>query len=192
MGTESLNDKLARLNMEHVDITPYSPEWPMQFEKEREFLTNILPGSIVRRIEHFGSTAVPGLAAKPIIDILVEVSNLEDTKLHIVPILEAQNYEYLWRPTIGNSPPYYAWFIKRDSNGNRSHHIHMVEADSELWDRLLFRDYLRQFPEEAERYNELKQMLSKEHPEDRTAYTVGKSDYVVATTKKAIRYFAKN
>jgi len=146
---------------------------------------------VTRATQHkwFAITAVPGLSAKPIIDILVEVSDLNETKRQIVPVLESRGYEYFWRPTIGNSPPYYAWFIKRDSIGIRTHHIHMVEADSELWDRLYFRDYLRTFPEEALRYKDLKETLSRDHPEDRTAYTVGKTNYVVAITELAKRYF---
>jgi len=103
----------------------------------------------VKRIEHFGSTAVPGLPAKSIVVILIEVSDLEETKTRIVPILEAQGYDYFWRSSLDDDkPPFYAWFIKRDHNGVRTHHIHMVEKSFEHhWDRLLFRDYLITHPE---------------------------------------------
>jgi GrpB-like predicted nucleotidyltransferase (UPF0157 family) len=130
------------------------------------------------------------LSAKPIIDILVEVSSLEDTKKQIVPILDAEGYEYFWRPAFGNDgPPYYTWFIKRNSEGKRTHHIHMVEEDSELWDRLYFRDYLRQFPTEAKRYDELKRKLSEEYSNDRVKYTEEKSDFILSVTKKAKEYY---
>jgi GrpB-like predicted nucleotidyltransferase (UPF0157 family) len=90
-----------------------------------------MPVDVVRRIEHFGSTAVPGMAAKPVIDMLVEVSNLQAVKTRVVPVLEAQGYEYFWRPTHGeDGGPFYAWFIKRGPNGVRTHHIHMVEPAS--------------------------------------------------------------
>ena len=151
----------------------------------------MLPKSLVIRIEHFGSTAIPGLAAKPVIDILVEVSSLDETKKQIVPILKSEGYDYFWRPELFDGPPVYAWFIKRDSEGKRTHHIHIVEADSKLWDRLYFRDYLREFPAEAKRYEEIKRFLFEKYPKDRVAYTKGKTDFIVSVTEKAKRYYTK-
>ena len=85
------------------------------FRREKEHLLSCLPTDLVGRIEHFGSTAVPGLAAKPVVDMLVEVADLEATRARIAPVLEAQGYDYFWRPTHGDDgPPFYAWFIKRD------------------------------------------------------------------------------
>ena len=123
------------------------------FEQEKNHLLNCLPNNLIRRIEHSGSTAIPNLSAKPIVDILVEVTSPEETKKTIVPILEAQRHDYFWRPTWGDDiPPFYAWFIKRDSKGDRTHHIHMVGNDFEHWDRLLFRDYLTEYPDIAKEY----------------------------------------
>src|SRR6187200_515196 len=128
---------VSRLVREPVGIVDYDPSWPERFQAEKIHLQNCLPPDLVRRLEHFGSTAVPGSAAKPVIDLLVEVTDLEATKSRIAPILEEQGYEYLWRPTIGDDgPPFYAWFIKRDKlSGLRTHHIHMVEATFTMhWD----------------------------------------------------------
>jgi GrpB-like predicted nucleotidyltransferase (UPF0157 family) len=161
----------------------------MLFNKEAALLRETLPPSLVTRIEHFGSTSVPGLSSKPIIDILVEVLSLEQTQRQIAPILQAAGYEYLWRPVRGNDPPFYAWFIKRNSNGVRTHHIHMVEHDSELWDRLYFRDYLRTFPDEAARYDELKRSLAEAFPRDRVTYTEKKTEYITSVTQRAKEYF---
>ncbi len=129
---KNLKQRIKTAIREEIAIGPYNPEWPSLFEKEAAFFQSKLPKSLVKRIEHFGSTAIPGLSAKPIIDILVEVSSLDETKKQIVPILESEGYDYFWRPTIGNQPPYYAWFIKRDSDGRRTHHIHTVERDSDV------------------------------------------------------------
>lgn len=186
---EKLKKRLAELVKEDISIVSYGSAWPKMFEDEAAFLRGKLPRKLVKRIEHFGSTAVPGLSAKSIIDILVEVTSLEEARKQIVPILEAEGYEYFWRPTVGDRPPYYAWFIKRDSNGNRTHHIHMVEADSELWDRTYFRDYLREFPAEAKRYDQLKRKLSARHRNDRIKYTEEKSDFILSVTKKAKYYY---
>ena len=147
---ETLEEKVARVVKETVAVVPYDPRWPEVFEQERLHLRSCLPPDLVKRIEHFGSTAVPGLSAKPIVDILVEVTSLDATRQRIAPLLEAQGYEYFWRPSWGeDTPPFYAWFIKRDRGGGRTHHIHMVEAGFEHWDRLLFRDYLIKHPDLA-------------------------------------------
>jgi len=110
---ETPEQRIRRVVREEVSIAPYDPAWPESFEREREHLQSCLPADLVRRIEHFGSTAVPGLAAKPIVDILVEVTDLQETRLRIASLLEAQGYEYFWRPTRGDDgPPFYAWFIR--------------------------------------------------------------------------------
>jgi len=187
---ETLEDRVQRVVQEHVDIVPYDPQWPTLFLQEKEHLVSCLSPELIGRIEHFGSTAVPGLSAKPIIDMLVEVSNLEETKRQVVPILKSQNYEYFWRPTWGDdTPPFYAWFIKRDSEGNRTHHLHMVEPEFEHWDRLLFRDYLIEHPEVAGEYETLKLELLENHHNDRVAYTKAKTDFIVVVTEKAKAYY---
>jgi GrpB-like predicted nucleotidyltransferase (UPF0157 family) len=186
---KNLKERIEELVQEEISIVPYNPEWPGLFEKEAAFLRNRLPTNIIKRIEHFGSTAIPGLSAKPIIDILVEVSSLDEVKKQIIPIMESEGYEYFWRPTIGNQPPYYTWFIKRNSDGKRTYHIHMVEEDSELWDRLYFRDYLKEFTAEAKRYEELKKSLSAEFSNNRVEYTKRKTDFIISITKKAKEYY---
>jgi GrpB-like predicted nucleotidyltransferase (UPF0157 family) len=120
------------------------------------------------------------------------VTDLGETRRRIVPILEGQGYDYFWRPTSGDdTPPFYAWFIKRDARGVRTHHIHMVEAHFEHWDRLFFRDYLIEHPEVAREYAELKLRLSERHDRDRVAYTKAKSDFVSAVTARAKEHFQK-
>jgi len=184
---ETLQQKIDRVLSEQIELVPYNPNWPEMFEEEKRHLENCLPKSIVKRIEHFGSTAVAGLCAKPIIDMLVEVTSLEETKKQIVPILEGQGYDYFWRPTCGDdTPPFYAWFIKRDQQGSRTHHIHIVEKDfTEHWDRLLFRDYLIAHPEFARQYSELKKTLAANFASDRVAYTRGKTEFIAKITQAA-------
>ena len=183
---ETLDEKIARVLAEEVDLVAYDPRWPDLFEQERDHLLACLPPDLVRRIEHFGSTAVPGLLAKPIVDMLVEVTCLKTTRERVPPILEPLGYDYFWRPTWGDdTPPFYAWFIKRDDRGNRTHHIHMVEADFEHWDRLLFRDYLIEHPDAVREYGELKTRLSAAHRGDRVAYTAAKGELVQRITETA-------
>jgi GrpB-like predicted nucleotidyltransferase (UPF0157 family) len=191
---ESLEQRVARMVREEVAIAPYDPAWPESFRREAEHLRACLPSDLLRRIEHFGSTAVPGLAAKPIVDLLVEVTDLEAARARIAPVLEAQGYDYFWRPTFGDDvPPFYAWFVRRDPvTGARTHHIHMIEATpafAEHWDRLYFRDYLREHPEAAREYEALKRGLSADSPGDRVTYTAGKTAFVRRVTAQAKRHY---
>jgi GrpB-like predicted nucleotidyltransferase (UPF0157 family) len=187
---ETLEEKVARVTKEKVAIVAYDPRWPEMFEQERAHLRACLPADLLGRIEHFGSTAIPGLSAKPIIDMLVEVRSPEETKDRITPILEAQGYDYFWRPSFGDdTPPFYAWFIKRDKQGERTHHIHMIEADFEHWDRLLFRDYLIEHPAVAKEYGDLKMRLSDLHENDRIAYTEAKGKFINKVTRIAKQYY---
>ena len=191
---ETPEQRIQRVIREEVDIAPYDPAWAESFRREREHLQSCLPNDLIGRIEHFGSTAVPGLAAKSIVDILVEVSDLQATRVHIAPLLEAQGYEYFWRPTHGDDgPPFYAWFIKRNpQTGTRTHHIHMVEGDfTEHWDRLVFRDYLIEHPEVTREYENLKVGLACASQRDRVAYTRGKTDFIVKVTEEAKRYYGR-
>jgi GrpB-like predicted nucleotidyltransferase (UPF0157 family) len=189
-GRESLEEHIQRVVQEEVVIVPYNPDWPRKFEEEKKHLFSCLPHEIIKRIEHFGSTAIPHASAKPIIDILVEVTSLEETKKVVVPILREQGYEYFWRPTHGDDgPPLYAWFIKRDARGIRTHHIHMVECDFEHWDRLLFRDYLIEHPHLLAEYQQLKLQSAKNFTRDRAAYTAAKTEFIVKTTLSAKEYY---
>jgi len=183
-------ERIEQVVREEIAICPYDSRWPESFRREKEHLRSCLPTDLVGRIEHFGSTAVPGLAAKPIVDMLVEVVDLQATRARIAPALEAQGYDYFWRATHGDSgPPFYAWFIKRDPGTRaRTHHIHMVEPHfTEHWDRLLFRDYLIEHPEVAKEYEDLKLQLASLHPHDRVAYTRGKAEFIVRVTGQAKR-----
>jgi GrpB-like predicted nucleotidyltransferase (UPF0157 family) len=190
----TLEERIRLLTREDVALVPYDPLWPELFRLEKAHLLACLPAGLVRRVEHFGSTAVPGLAAKPVIDVLVEVPDLDQTKARTAPVLQARGYDYFWRPTRGgDGPPFYAWFIKRDpATGARTHHIHMVEAGfQEHWDRLLFRDFLIAHPQAACEYQALKLRLTSDHPNDRVAYTEGKTAFVVRVTEQARRFFGK-
>jgi GrpB-like predicted nucleotidyltransferase (UPF0157 family) len=187
---KTLKERIKKATEEEIKVVPYNPEWPRMFECEKNHLFSCLPCDLVRRIEHFGSTAIPHLSAKPILDILVEVRSLEETKKRIVPILTTHGYDYFWRPIWGDTvPPFYAWFIKRDTQGNRTHHLHMVEHDFEHWDRLFFRDYLIEHPEIAKEYETIKIHLAECFPHDRIAYTQAKTEFILKITRRAKEYY---
>jgi GrpB-like predicted nucleotidyltransferase (UPF0157 family) len=185
MIPEDVRERVDRIRHELVEITPYDPRWPALFAEERDRLVGRF-STLIRRIEHFGSTAVPGLAAKPIVDMLVEVTSLDAARAQIAPVLQLAGYDYFWRPSEGDdTPPFYAWFIRRDASGQRTHHIHMVESGYPQWESLPFRDYLIAQPTVAGEYENLKRRLAAEFPHDREAYTSGKSDFIRRVTSAA-------
>ena len=168
--------------MDEVVIVKHDPNWKMQFQSEVALIEKVLERSLITRIEHFGSTAVFGLAAKPIIDILIGVTSLNKAKQIAVPALESLDYAY-W---VDNPNPQRMFFVKGlPPNSPRTHHIHIVEPNSVLWERLLFRDYLCQHPDEATRYAQLKRQLARRFSHDREAYTQGKTEYIQSVTNKA-------
>jgi GrpB-like predicted nucleotidyltransferase (UPF0157 family) len=155
-----------------VEIVDYDSNWPEAFMKERQLLESLIQPWIVGGCEHVGSTAVPGLAAKPVVDVMVGVATLEGSE-PAIPVLSRHGYCY---------SPYRLdlmhWFCK-PSVALRTHHVHLIPFGGELWrERLLFRDYLRVHTEVAEEYVRLKRDLAKRHRNNREAYTQGKSDFV--------------
>lgn len=177
--------RLEELVREHVDIAPYDPSWPRLYAETELKLTRSLPADLITRIAHIGSTAVPGCSAKPIIDVQVEVTSLQRVRAEVVPIMDDLGYEFIWRPTMGEHAPYYAWFILRNAQGHRTQHVHVVEPDQASEDRLIFRDHLRAHPEEVRFYEALKQQLGLAHPNDRAAYTQGKTAYIASIIQQA-------
>jgi GrpB-like predicted nucleotidyltransferase (UPF0157 family) len=167
--------------MDEVVIVEYDPRWSPMFEEEAARVANVLSKDLVVRVDHIGSTAVPGLAAKPIIDLLVSVHSLVAAKQVAISPLEELGYAY-W---FNNPDPQRMFFVKGlPPNGPRTHHIHIVELGSILLERLMFRDYLREHPDEALRYAQLKRYLAEQFPTDREAYTSGKAEYVQSVIQK--------
>jgi GrpB-like predicted nucleotidyltransferase (UPF0157 family) len=171
--------------MDEVEIVNYDPRWPALFGEEAVRLRVTLDPSLIIGLEHFGSTAVPGLSAKPIIDILIAVRSLADAKASFVEALRKLDYVY-WAD---NPKTDRMFFVKGmpPFGSKRSHHVHVTEAHGEMWQRLAFRDYLRTHPEEAGIYEQLKRRLAAEHQTDREAYTDAKSAYVESVMRKAIK-----
>jgi GrpB-like predicted nucleotidyltransferase (UPF0157 family) len=177
MNTEELGRKYP------IVMAEYDPQWPARFEEEARYLTSRFGPNVISRVEHFGSTAVPGLAAKPVIDILVEVPSFEVAEREIRPPLESKGYTYIWRPVGGSDGSAgHIMFVKGYGpdgylDGVQRYHLHLAPADNPIWERLLFRDHLRSHPNDAERYAALKRRLARLHRNDRETYTAAKTDF---------------
>lgn len=158
-------------------LSPYEPDWSLLFLAERERLCASL-GNYVLDVQHIGSTSIPGMAAKPILDIGVAVANFEEA-VACVPLLEQLGYSY--RGENGIARRHY--FVKGDP---RTHHLHMLEVASEEWkNHLLFRDYLCRNSEVAQAYASLKQTLALQFALDREAYQIGKESFIQAVLQQA-------
>lgn len=164
-----------------VIIVDYDPEWSARYAVERARILDAAGEHLVA-IAHVGSTSVPGLSAKPVVDIMLAVRRMGDARACIAP-LEALGYEY--RPETEASFPQRRFFRKFQA-GTRTYHLHVVELTSDFWHRLiLFRDYLRAHPETAAEYSRLKRELAAQHSEDRGAYTDAKTVYIMGIEDKA-------
>jgi GrpB-like predicted nucleotidyltransferase (UPF0157 family) len=153
-----------------VRLVPFNAEWQRLFEEEKALLQAAV-GRCVLTIQHVGSTAIPEMVAKPIIDIGIAVARFEEARALIAPI-EQLGYKY--RGELGIPRRHY--FVKGDP---RTHHIHMVEVDSRDWiNQLFFRDTLIRRPALAKEYAALKVGLAQRHPNDREAYLEGKAPFI--------------
>lgn len=165
-----------------MSVSDYDSVWPEMFEQERVNLQLAL-GSVILSIEHIGSTAVPGLAAKPIIDLLIGVRSLAAALPHCVGRLVTLGYTYI--------PEYGSWspsklFFRKGAPGPWTHHVDIVEQSNPRWDAFLsFRDYLRAHPDAASAYGNLKKSLAVAFNDDIAGYRNAKHDFVVVTMAKA-------
>jgi len=162
----------ARRADEPVRVVPYDPSWPERFEAERALLADAIGPWVAGGIHHVGSTAVPGLDAKPVIDILVEVADLATSRACFEPLARLA---YLYAPYRAEEMH---WFCKPHPS-RRTHHLHFVPAGSvRARDELAFRDLLRDSAETAGRYAALKRDLAVRFEHDREAYTEAKAWFI--------------
>ena len=164
-----------------IEVVEYTPQWVQLFATERDVLARALERWLVGEPEHIGSTAVPGLAAKPIIDIMAPVASLEAS----LPAIDAAGpIGYVFYPY---KPEVMHWFCK-PSPSDRTHHLHLVPAGSQLWaDRLAFRDALRASEALRIEYQALKQSLARTYHNDREAYTSAKGPFIERVLRAACR-----
>ena len=155
-----------------VEIFQYDPQWPSKFEAERGLLQAVLAPWLAGPIEHVGSTAIPGMPAKPVIDIMAAVGSLEASRPAISKLVEAGYVHFPYRPDTMH------WFCK-PSAAFRTHHLHLVPTGSRRWDECLaFRDAIRGNHTLAAEYAALKNRLAEKFRFDREAYTDGKAPFI--------------
>jgi GrpB-like predicted nucleotidyltransferase (UPF0157 family) len=162
--------------MDDIELVAYDPDWPERYQREASRLRHALDPSLILGMEHIGSTAIPGMSAKPIIDILIMVRSLSlAQQLAVAPIVALG---YLFWET--NPKPDRMFFVKGlpPLGTGRTHHVHLAEPESEPTASIPFRDYLRSHDEASRRYAQLKQELASTYRSDREGYTAAKSTFV--------------
>lgn len=179
--------------MRGITLVNYRKEWPKAFASEAALIRRAM-GKAALRIEHVGSTAVPGLAAKPIIDIQVSVRHLQPLAPHSNALANI-GYTHVWLPppadtSIEPANDVYPFFQK-PSTWPSTYHVHLcIEGSRQERDHIVFRDYLRDHPGTVAAYVELKKRLADEHVgdtlESRERYSLGKSEFVAATIDEAL------
>jgi GrpB-like predicted nucleotidyltransferase (UPF0157 family) len=171
--------------MGKVRVVPHDPRWRDAFEAEAKRVAAALGENVVA-VHHVGSTAIPNIYAKPVVDLLVEVGDIDEVDGRS-SAMESLGYEVMGEYGI----PGRRYFRKDTREGIRTHHIHAFEAGSaEAVRHLAFRDYMIAHPAEAQRYSELKRKLAKEHPENIDGYMDGKDGFIKEVDRRAARWRA--
>jgi GrpB-like predicted nucleotidyltransferase (UPF0157 family) len=170
--------RIIGLQRKKVRLSSYNSEWKKIYKKEKELLLSVL-GDQVLDIQHIGSTSVPGVKAKPIIDIVIAVKKIKDVE-KLIESVEKLGYEYKHEAGVSGRR-----FFVKGSEKNRTHYIHMVKLSGKQWKNLTnFREYLLEDKKNIKKYNELKESLSREHKDDRDIYTKKKSFFIGKAIKK--------
>jgi len=176
------------MSQEPITLVDYNPKWEAEYEKEEQQIRNVA-GEHLKEIEHIGSTSIPGLAAKPIIDIMAGVETLEDAD-QCIELLQSLGWGYA--PQFEKDTPHRRYFRKMASE-NHTHHLHMVKITSDWWERhIFFRDYLREHPEVVNEYETLKRNLAEQHRYDVDEYAGAKTDFIQNVEEQARRYYGRN
>ncbi len=166
--------------MRKVEVVPHNPRWRDAFATEAKQLAAAL-GENVIAIHHIGSTAIPDIYAKPIIDVLVEVSDITEVDGQS-SAMESLGYEVMDEFGISGR----RYFRKNNQEGIRTHHIHAFAVGSaEVARHLAFRDYMIAHPEDAQRYSELKRKLAEAHAQNADAYIDGKDGFIKEMDRRA-------
>ena len=174
---EYIQDTPEVTQKDHVDIVPNNPQWPILAKTEIEHIKSLFPKGLMIDIQHVGSTAIPNISAKPIIDIQIAVNSLDVAKIVAVPLLQKLGYEY-WAENPDQARMFFAKSMP-PYGSSRTHHVHIVEPSSHHWRyKIAFRDYLIKHTKTAKEYEGLKNNLALKHKYDREKYTDEKAEFV--------------
>ena len=170
-----------------IEVVPYDPHWAQEYERASEEVMTAL-GSNLLAIHHIGSTSIPAIRAKPVIDILAVVADLVAVDQRTAE-MERLGYEVMGEFGIAGR----RYFRRDDSTGRRTHHVHaFAQGSPHVARHLAFRDFMRSHPKVADEYGELKQKLAAMHPHDMNAYMDGKNGFIKEMEARAIEWLSSS
>jgi GrpB-like predicted nucleotidyltransferase (UPF0157 family) len=183
-----MSDAAPAWAYEKAEILPHDPRLADRARTERGRLVRLLAPWLVDGVEHVGSTAVPGLAAKPVIDLMASVTDPDAVVAQAGERLAADGWCYV-PPDLDRGGLWRRFFVKPDASGQRRiAHLHVIQAGHPRWAKqIAFRDALRRDDRLARSYEDLKRRLAARHPGDREAYTDAKTEFVAAVLRRASR-----
>jgi len=194
-GGMSLAKRLEEMSSEELGklfpiiIAEFNPAWAALYLSEKKLIEQTVGTYSIVRIQHYGSTSIPGISAKPTIDILLEVcDNIDKDNL----ISQFKSIGYHYSPQPDDVSPHMMFMKGYTQNGFKGQAYHVHVRYSGDWDELYFRDYLILHPEIAGKYVQLKQQLKEKYEYDREAYTRGKTEFIKRVTNKARKELTRN
>ena len=175
-----------------LELVNHNPEWERLFEKEKKWILDHVDNSYLLRIEHFGSTAIPGIMSKPYIDLIIEIPRESLFDQELIAQFEKIGYTHFEVPEREGIDAYSSFGkgYRLDGLKEQIFHIHMCPANNYMWRQIAFRDYLIKSPKRAQEYEELKLKLISRYSNDRGAYVNGKSGFVFETLEMIEREIA--
>lgn len=169
-----------------IALVDHDPDWVRLFEAEKALILSTIDDGLIKRIEHFGSSSIPGIKSKPYIDILIEIEKEMLFDEDLINQFKPIGFQHFKVPERDGIDAYMSFGKGYYNDGTKDQifHIHMCPADNFMWTQIAFRDYLRINPEHAKAYEALKLDLAAKYRHDRGAYVLGKTNFVKATISK--------
>jgi GrpB-like predicted nucleotidyltransferase (UPF0157 family) len=175
-----------------IIVVPYNDEWELLFEKEKELIVNLLHKEFTLTVEHFGSTSVKELSAKPTIDILIEIPQLTgNIKELIINKMRSIGYENMRNAEKEKQMTFGKGYGLNGICG-QTYHAHIREKSNDFQDEIYFRDYLRRHAGVRKDYEKLKIALAEKYKYNRESYTNAKTDFITAVTEQAKKEYNEN
>ncbi len=166
-----------------VELVDHDPNWKVRYEGEKRLILSTIDHGLLKRVEHFGSTSIPGIKAKPYIDIIIEIEKELLFDEGLIEQFKPIGFQYFKVPERDDIDAYMSFGKGYYNDGTKAQifHIHMCPANHFMWSQIAFRDYLVANPDHAAAYEKLKLELASKYANDRGAYVLGKTAFIQET-----------
>lgn len=169
-----------------VELVDHDPNWKLRYEEEKRLILSTINNGLLRRVEHFGSTSIPGIKAKPYIDMIIEIEKEVLFDEGLIDQFKPIGFQYFKVPERDGIDAYMSFGKGYYNDGTKAQifHIHMCPSEHFMWSQIAFRDYLITNPIHAKAYEALKLELATKYANDRGAYVLGKTEFIYETLER--------